>query len=215
MFCAKCGTENADDDKFCKSCGASLHGDVAPQENVMKEDNVLRIKIKPYFSWGYKILQMLGRALLTLLIVFLFVFGEVEDVYALFVLYPGIAWGIIGIVLVVYAVKLLFEKLQYNKLEYNLYKTKMEYVDGFLAKQDKEIKYKHIRETILRQNIFERMFGIGTIRFVTNASTYQYAGRNAHGNQNASGIVVHCVKNPREVYEEAKKLIDAASEEEE
>ena len=105
-------------------------------------------------------------------------------------------------------------KKQYNNLEYNFYATKVEYVDGFLNKEEKELKYKHIREVTMTQSILERLCAIGTIRIFTNASSGDY-GNNRNNNMNGrNGIYIHCVKNVQEQYKKIKEIIDEGTPEE-
>ena len=42
-------------------------------------------------------------------------------------------------------------------------RTKVEYKDGFLNKETKELKYKSIREIKMVQSVLERIFGIGYV----------------------------------------------------
>ena len=121
---------------------------------------------------------------------------------------------IIGIVIVCVAIKLIFEKIQYDNLEYNFYATKAEYIDGFLNKEQKELKYKYIREVTMTQNILERIFHIGTIRIFTNASsgmTYNNKHNKMYGK---NGLAIHCIENVKEQYQKVKDIIDEGTPEE-
>ena len=118
----------------------------------------------------------------------------------------GITLGIIAIYIII---KMIFEKIQYDHYEYNFYNTKVEYIDGFLNKEEKELKYKYVREVTMNQNIIERLFKLGTIRIFTNASSgynSAYGGNNSMRNRN--GIYIHCVTNVKEKYETIKEIID-------
>jgi uncharacterized membrane protein YdbT with pleckstrin-like domain len=111
-------------------------------------------------------------------------------------------------------IKLIFENMQYKHYEYNFYNTKLEYIDGFLNKEEKELKYKYIREVTMSQNIIERLFGIGKIKVFTNASSGMNNGAYGNSMRNRNGIQIHCVENVAEQYKKVKELIDNGSQDE-
>ena len=82
-------------------------------------------------------------------------------------------------------------------MNYEFYRTKIEYSDSFLNKAEKEVKYKHIRETVLSRRIVDRIFGFGSIILFTNAES-------GFGN----GIVIPYVENSEAVYKEIKELLE-------
>lgn len=214
MFCKKCGTQMDDNAKFCPKCGTPANGESSSKsENTVIEDNTVKFQLKPTFNWPYKILKAIGTAILVILIILLYSFGEfdldsAEEVSIYFILMAIV----FGISLVVIFIKLIFENIQYKHLSYNFYATKVEYIDGFLNREEKELKYKFIREVTMSQNIFERIFKIGTVRIFTNASSGSYYQNTRHGGMaNKNGIVVHCVKNVREQYEKVKEIVDAGT----
>ena len=100
-------------------------------------------------------------------------------------------------VLIVIAIKLVFNKLQYKHLEYNFYKTKVIFEDSFLNLSEKEVKYKYIREVTMRQSFIQRWFNIGNILLYTNAET-------GLGN----GITIINVENVQDVYNKIKEIIN-------
>ena len=93
--------------------------------------------------------------------------------------------------------KILVEKMRHKSLKYNFYRTKIEYIDGFFNKEEKELKYKFIREVTMSRNLLERICGIGTVRIYTNASNGFY-----------NGILIHCLTNVEEKYKIIKQVID-------
>ena len=170
MFCKKCGAEINDDAAFCPKCGASVNEEATSKTQVI-EDGEVKYQVKPKFILGYKILTNFGRGLLYLFIFTIYFFAEIEDARDAGS-YMGTFIGIfIGIMIVYVLIKLIFENIQYKHYEYNFYNTKIEYIDGFLNKEEKELKYKYIREVTMSQNIIERLFGIGKIKVFTNASS--------------------------------------------
>lgn len=213
MFCRNCGTEISDTAKFCPKCGSSITRSTTAGENEKEkivEDNVLKYRLKPRFHVLYKFLTNLGRALLYVFIIGIAILDS--DIVSYF--YKQ-AISIALIYIVVYIiVKMIFGKLQYNVMEYNFYKTKVEYKDGFFNKEEKELKYKFVREVIMTQNILERMCNIGTIRIFTTASSGNYGTNNHNGMRGKNGIYIHCVENVREQYEKIKQIIDEGTPDE-
>ena len=209
MFCKNCGAEIPNEAKFCPKCGEAKEGE-APKKLAI-EDNQVIYQIKPTFNIGYKLLSTISKAILWTFIIMLWLGLE------LWIELPMLTPITIVIVAIYVGVKLAFDKMQYEDLNYNFYVTKVEYVDGFLNKEQKELKYKYVREVTMTQSIFERMFNIGTIRIFTNASSGgYYNGRNNHNNMmGKNGINIHCVTNLQEQYQKVKELIDEGSSEEE
>jgi len=87
-------------------------------------------------------------------------------------------------------------------------------MDISLNKEEKELKYKYVREVTMNQNIFERLFNIGTIKIFTNASSGGYPTRRHNNMQGKNGIYIHCVENVKEQYETIKGIIDEGTPEE-
>lgn len=210
MFCKNCGAEINDNARFCPKCGNEKQGDTQASKKAI-EDNKIKKQIKLEFNWPYKIITTFGTALVYLFIVFCYVFADIPD--DLLFTYPIIFLVIVGVAVLYVLIKLILGKMQYNDLEYNFYATKVEYKDGFLNKEEKELKYKYIREVTMTQNILERIFNIGTIRVFTNASSGGYGyGRN-HNMRGKNGIFIHCVKNVKEEYNQVKQIIDEGTPE--
>lgn len=210
MFCKNCGTEVSEEARFCPKCGTEISGEKIQKNNEIKEDGTVKFQLKPKFNWGYKFITV---GALTLLWVIIIAFWLSESLVELLILFPTLPQIVIAIVAIYIVIKLIFEKLQYDALEYNFYTTKVEYKDGFLNKEEKELKYKYIREVPIL-NILERIFNIGTIRIFTNASsgtTYNSKHNNMYGK---NGLGIHCIKNVKEQYQKVKELIDEGTPEE-
>lgn len=199
MFCRNCGTEIDDTAKFCPKCGKAV---VAEKEVV--EDNIVKLQIKPKFNIGYKILKNLSPLIIVLIFSLIFLF----PLFTIFIIFPQILLAIIVIIVVCVIGIMVIDKKQYDNMEYNFYNTKVEYKDGFLNKEEKELKYKSVREVTMTQGILERMFGLGTIRIYTNASSAVYSQGSHTNMQGINGIFIHCVENVEEQYKLIKQIID-------
>ena len=211
MFCKKCGAEINDDAAFCPKCGAAVKGETTAKTQVV-EDGEVKYQLKPKFILGYKLITNFGRGLLYLLIFTIYFFAEIEDGKDAGE-FIGVFIGIFVAIMVVYVlIKLIFENIQYKHYEYNFYNTKIEYIDGFLNKEEKELKYKFIREVTMSQNIIERLFGIGKIKVFTNASSGMNNGAYGNNMRNRNGIQIHCVENVGEQYKKVKEIIDNGSQ---
>jgi len=212
MFCKKCGAEINDDAAFCPNCGASVNGEYATRAAVV-EDGEVKYQLRPTFKLGYKLLTNFGRGILYLFIFTIYFLSDIEDSKNAGEIF-GVILGLFAGILIVYVIiKLIFEKMQYDHYEYNFYNTKVEYVDGFLNKEEKELKYKFIREVTMSQNIVERLFGIGKIKIFTNASSGGNSGAYGNSMRNRNGIQIHCVENIGEQYKKVKELIDNGMQE--
>ncbi len=210
MFCRNCGTEMSDTAKFCSKCGTARSGKVDSSKEIV-EDNQVKFQLKPKYNIPYKLITTIGGTLFYLLLISLII----VDLPTLWIVFPVTILVTMGIIVVYIVGKIVLEKMQYDHLEYNFYATKVEYKDGFLNKEEKELKYKYIREIVMNQNVLERLFNIGTIRIFTNASSGMYRGNNQHNNmKNKNGLYIHCVNHVQEQYKTIKQIIDEGTPEE-
>lgn len=211
MFCKNCGTEVSEEARFCPKCGTEISGEKIQKNNEIKEDGTVKFQLKPKFNWGYKFITV---GALTLLWVIIIAFWLSESLVELLILFPTLPQIVIAIVAIYIVIKLIFEKLQYDALEYNFYTTKVEYKDGFLNKEEKELKYKYIREVTMSQNILERIFNIGTIKVFTNASSGGAYNSKHNKMYGKNGLAIHCIENVKEQYAKVKEIIDEGTPEE-
>lgn len=208
MFCKECGTENQDGSMFCEKCGASLTGEGKKEKIYEIDKTTVKYNIKPKYNWGYKILTVGLPSILVILFIVFYIFEDLT-----LVVMSAFLPIVIGIIAIYTLGRLIIEKLQYDRLDYDFYADRVEYKDGFLNVTEKELKYKFVRETTMSQNILERIFKIGTIRIFTNASSGYTGGYGNNRNaQMYNGIIIHCVENVKEQYEAVKKIIDEGVE---
>ncbi len=208
MFCRNCGTEMNDAARFCPKCGYDRMGAMQQNKKVI-ENNVIRFQLKPTYNYAYKFFSILWNAIVWIFVISIFIRLRLLKLWILFPITFFVTILVLGIYIVI---KMAIEKQQYNNLEYNFYTTKVEYVDGFVNKEQKELKYKYVREVTMTQSILERLFSLGTIRIFTNASSGNY-GNNSHNNMKGrNGIYIHCVNNVQEQYRIIKQIIDEGSQ---
>lgn len=197
MYCMKCGKEINEIDKFCAYCGNNTNIEsISTETKNTLEDKVIRHQLKPVFKLGYKMFHFEKKDKLIIeLILFI--------AFLITILVPKLIevfYLVLGIALILsYIMKLVLNYIDYKNTEYNFYDTKVVFKNGFLEKQEKEVKYDDIREVTMSQRVSERIFKIGTIRLYTNASSYN------------NGIFIHCIENVEENYRIVKKLKDQST----
>lgn len=195
MFCVNCGSKLEESANFCTNCGTSVsklvNNNGIEEKNVKSvEDTVVQLTVKPTFKFGYIIMPVL---ILCLFFVVFVSFG-----FFMLSIEAGIISFLIclGISLIIAIIETIFTKKQYEKLEYDFYKTKVIYIDSFLSLSEKEVKYKYIREATMRQSLIQRWFNVGNIVLYTNAETGY-----------SNGISISNVENVREVYKQVKDIV--------
>lgn len=206
MFCKNCGAEVNDTARFCSKCGFERIHQI--QKRKIVEDNNVIIQLKPQFNILYQFLISLLSGFMALI----FIAYIMDKYFVILFRYPIIP----TVFLIIYIiVKMITQSIQYKKVSYNFYATKVEYIDGFFNKHQKELKYMYVREVTMSKNILQRLCGIGTIRIYSNASSSRYSGKNHNNIINRNGILIHCLKDVDEKYKIVKQIIDEATEDDE
>lgn len=221
MFCKNCGTEISEQTKFCPKCGNAVMNNKESQIS-KKEDNLLRLSFKPKFNLLYKILTIIGTgAIFFLVVVFPFIgqygetMSEINQTAGYEVYSKGNSAGVVMlIVFILYLfISLIVSKMQYDNIRYDFYGNRVEYIDGFLNRERKELKYKYVREVTMSQNVLERLCGIGTIKISTNAFSGSNSTRSHNSMRGMNGIFIHCVEDVEEQYKIIKQIIDEGTPE--
>ncbi len=91
----------------------------------------------------------------------------------------------------------LLNMLSLKKTEYRFYSNRVEYVEGFLAKEKKLLPFSRITNVGLRKGVIENIYGLGTVYLET-------AGSSGAGYE----LSLRYVKNPDAIYELIKKRIN-------
>jgi uncharacterized membrane protein YdbT with pleckstrin-like domain len=110
----------------------------------------------------------------------------------------GVMIGGILLFIIIWIFSFLFARMQLNNIEYRLYDTKIEFVDGFLVKSKKNIPYAKITNTEQGQSIMERIFGLGHILVDT-------AGTGGHE------LNMQYLDNSDDLYEKMNQIIHQGS----
>lgn len=189
VFCPKCGMRLKENASFCTICGTKIYQENGIATSVNEKIN---IRVKPTFKLGYFLsLNLFNCFILYLLFVGFSGFINFRDYYLI------IALIFLIIALLATLIGSIILKKQYNNSTYDFYDTKVIYCDSFLNLTRKEVKYKYIREVIVRQNLLQSFFNLGTIVLLTSASSYY-----------RNGIYIPNVANPQYVYNKIQGISD-------
>jgi len=207
MFCSQCGAKVTVEARFCPSCGKPVAVPApAPKKPVTGVDDTKPLyRVKPVFIPWVTILSVLPIQL------FFTVWGAgfcggfgMVAVQAIGLPLPGwftfVFFGcafFFGIPILAYVSK----SRTYAATEYRFYAARLEYAEGFWAAENKSIKYDKILEASLREGVFQRQYGLGTI-FLSTAATGFTSGRSR------SGISISDIENPQKVYAALKELME-------
>jgi uncharacterized membrane protein YdbT with pleckstrin-like domain len=125
---------------------------------------------------------------------------------------PFVASGVIAF-LGVPAVAYFGKKLNYSRTDYRFYPDHLEFEEGFFSTNRKVIRFRDVKEVTLHRDIFQRLYGLGSIYLATlatgssqNFNPFMAFG---FGNVSASGVSVRDIREPDETFEEIRRLIDA------
>lgn len=92
---------------------------------------------------------------------------------------------------------LLFVRfIQYKSTTFSILDNAVQYKLDFIMLSQKRLRYKDIKEITLHRNVFQKVFGLGTIKLTTHATT-----RNA-------GIKLYDLENYQETYDLLMEKID-------
>lgn len=110
--------------------------------------------------------------------------------------------------LIIWGISFLISRMQLNNLEYKFYNNKVEYIDGFLIKDKKSIRYSMITNTEQWQGIAERIFSLEHI-FIDTASSGGFAA--AFSGWKNHALAMKFLDKNGELYEKINQIIHDGS----
>lgn len=98
----------------------------------------------------------------------------------------------------VWMLLVFLDKKNYEVSYFRVFKDRVELEEGFIMHKHRVMKLADIKEVHLVQNLFQRMGGVGTIRFVSAANSSPYV----------SGVRFVDIENSEAIYKEVKQLFE-------
>jgi uncharacterized membrane protein YdbT with pleckstrin-like domain len=133
-----------------------------------------------------------------------------RDSHTPFIVFGALAF--FGVPIVAYFGK----QLNYSRTEYRFFADRLEFEEGFFSINKKVINFRNVKEVTLRKGLLQRIYGLGTIYLATLATGSTPRSNPfvalGFGNVSASGINVRDVRDPDEMYEKVRRLVDAANQ---
>ena len=164
--------------------------------------NKVLFKIKPKFIFHHQYTVPL--------VIFFIVIFSISFIYLVTLFPPAEAsayWNRIGMGLIIctvcmfifgiiFAIITSLKEDMYKQITFEFFADKALHTSSFVNHKKKEVSYSKITEVLLRRNVVQRYFNLGTISLLTNASDLQ------------AGIKVVDIENPKECYDNIKHIID-------
>lgn len=91
------------------------------------------------------------------------------------------------------------EKFNYKFTEYIVYSDRIEFQEGFINTKFTTLSIKNIKEFHLEKTFLQRMFDLGTIRFITAANV---------ASSSQAGIIFRDINNVNQIYNLIKNLLE-------
>ena len=92
---------------------------------------------------------------------------------------------------------LLFVRfIQYKSTTFSILDNAVQYKFNFFMLSQKRLRYKDIKEITLHRNVFQKIFGLGTVKVTSHATT------------RSAGIKLYDLENYQEVYDLLMEKID-------
>ncbi len=116
----------------------------------------------------------------------------------------GMESFVIGVIagIVIFLLLLFFRMMSLKSTKYLFYKDRLEHYDGFLNQVRRTLPYTKVTDCILNKNVYERVFGVGTILLLTAGQ--QGVGRLAiYG-----GVKLAFAENPDQLYGKLMEMLN-------
>ena len=104
---------------------------------------------------------------------------------------------------VVWGVAIFVRYMNLKHRNYNFFKDRAEFQEGFLNIDQKTVPYDKVTDITLRKTVWDRLFGTGTITVAT-AGTF---GGRGFLNYGAGGIAIQYVETPDDEYKFIQQLV--------
>ena len=156
----------------------------------MSDEIILEVKPK-YVNYVYFSQDFVSSLIIATFISF--TIGE-------FLFHLGLLWVIILFITIFIfslGLNLFFIKKNLEATSYRIYSDKIDFEEGFINHKYTTIEIKDIKEIHLIQNYLQRFANIGTIKFITAASS-----------SSLTELTFIDVENPREIYMKAKQVFE-------
>jgi len=158
------------------------------------------LELKPEFNPLYSIIRDIPLSILVAIAVIVIFDEETSFIINLFFL-----WFIILFCISIFCVSRVIRAFLLHKCtQYTVFDDRIEFKQGIFNTKFSSIKLKNIREIHLHENFAQKLWTLGTIKFVTSAN--DSAG---------TGVQFEDIKYPDRAYERIKALIDMNTEEKE
>lgn len=215
MKCPKCDAEFHLGDKFCKACGHDLHDEPegpAPAGETSAADRLKGAKVqetapaeeKDLWEGRYSILEgamvwiFAAVLMIAVVVVFWLNVGGLKEKWFL------IAGLCVAAVLFLWSFFRCFWRHLTNK--YKVTTQRIFYIQGFLSRTTDELEIIRVDDVQYKQNLTERVFGLGRVVVIAPTDRTHGDARGADGKPVQAGqLVLAGVSNPEEVKELIRK----------
>ncbi len=199
--CPECYRENPQDSKYCNKCGTILLGKI---EEYQANDDLVMV-LKPKYITKITVLRLLPVILLSgfllamfpvLIVLTIESIGDIwfpTEVMILTLLFSFLIFGI-TIFLPAYV-----QKKTYQNIVYRIYQDRVDFDKGSFTVEENTIRFKDVKEVILRQGYLQKKVGLGTI--FLSAITFT---------KPTSKTLVD-IEDPEKVCEKIKRLVSSTS----
>lgn len=173
----------------------------------------VKLKLKPKYSFIYELLMPTGRnvnnaiiSIFIMCIIYAFLsISKVENANGIFaslniedimIIVKTFAVILLIIAIMYFAIRLIFQIMEYNKISYTFFEDKVVFEDLFLNQNRKTLLYSNIKEIEIKRSIWDRLNRRGIIILSTNAEK-----------KASKGMVIYSVKDVKKIYDDISNLI--------
>ena len=104
--------------------------------------------------------------------------------------------------------------LNYGRTQYQIFPDRLEFEEGFFSVNEKIVKFREVSEVTLHRGVLQRLYGLGTVYLATPATgsggSFSPFVALGFGNVSGSGVSIRDVREPQEIFDRIRNLVDAA-----